>query len=261
MFSHGKHLQHVQATWPSRDGSNRLGCNISCQKVSRQGTWGSKQGDPLWLRHPEETSPEVQNRGISPPPLHKRNDSLQIFFLKKIYRPPSAAIFFLTYFTGSATGILCNYLNRKLETKRPLDIDQFSKHMNRPLNRLFDLSRHLIEVLWFSAWWIDYLRAQYIYSVHHLSCYSNISAPVRARDSHSSKSMELSLNSAFFCQIDSISSIWQKQSCMLMHGTSDCLRHRWYRNSVAYLGEHQTYNLRTWVQLPSKFWSVVKSFY
>ena len=40
---------------------------------------------------------------------------------------------------------------------------------------------------------------------------------------------ELSLNSALFCQIDSISSIWQNQSCMVVHGTGDCFRHRWYR--------------------------------
>ena len=39
--------------------------------------------------------------------------SYKYIFFKKIYRPPSAAIFFLTYFTRSATGILCNYVNRK----------------------------------------------------------------------------------------------------------------------------------------------------
>ena len=33
------------------------------------------------------------------------------------------------------------------------------------------------------------------------------------------------LNSAFFCQIGSITSIWQSQWCMSMYKTSDCLRH------------------------------------
>ena len=94
VFSHGKHLQ---ATSPSRNGSNRLGCNrsiISCQKVSRR---GSKQGDLLWLWNPEETSPEVQNRGFSGP-IKGMISCNYIYFFKKIYRPPSAAIFFLTYF-------------------------------------------------------------------------------------------------------------------------------------------------------------------
>ena len=38
-----------------------------------------------------------------------------------------------------------------------------------------------------------------------------------------------SLNSAFFCQINSISSIWQNQPCLVVQGTGDCLRHKWYR--------------------------------
>ena len=65
------------------------------------------------------------------------------------------------------------------------------------------------------------------------------------------KIIGLSLISASFCQIDSISSIWQNQSYTVVHGTGVCIRHRWYR-------KHQTYNLTAWVQLPSKFWSLVK---
>ena len=37
---------------------------------------------------------------------------------------------------------------------------------------------------------------------------------------------ELSFNTAFFCQICSIRSIWQKQPSMVIHGTGDCLKHR-----------------------------------
>ena len=37
------------------------------------------------------------------------------------------------------------------------------------------------------------------------------------------------INSAFFCQIDSIGSILQNQSWMVIHGTSDCLRYRSHR--------------------------------
>ena len=69
--------------------------------------------------------------------------------------------------------------------------------------------------------------------------------------------VQFSLNSAFFCQIDSISSIWPNQPCMelvIVRGTGQT------ESSVAYLGEHQTYNLRAWVQLPSNFWSVGKIF-
>ena len=40
---------------------------------------------------------------------------------------------------------------------------------------------------------------------------------------------ELSLNLAYFCKIDSISSIWQNQWHTVIHRTGDCLRHRWYR--------------------------------
>ena len=68
------------------------------------------------------------------------------------------------------------------------------------------------------------------------------------------------INWAFFRQIGSISSIWQIQSCMVIHRTGDCLRLRWHRNLSDLSGEHQTFKPRAWVQLPSKFWSVVKIF-
>ena len=45
---------------------------------------------------------------------------------------------------------------------------------------------------------------------------------------------------------------------MVVHGTGDCLGTGVIESSLACLGEHQTCNPRVWVQLRSKFWSVVK---
>ena len=67
-------------------------------------------------------------------------------------------------------------------------------------------------------------------------------------------SLELSFNSAHFCQINSINSAWQYMELVIVWDTGST------ENSVAYLGEHQTYTLRASVQLPSKLWLVVKSF-
>ena len=190
MLSHRKHLQ---GTWPSRNGWNRFGCNISCQNFSRR---GSKQGGStlaLKLRGDGTRSPKqgyqrsgrskgtpLQTKmqffgkirqicmfcappgGCAPPPPcgeswiracsgpTKGLISYKYIFFKKIYRPPSAAIFFLTYFTGSTTGILCNYVNRKLGTKRPLDVDQCLNHTAILSENLYKYRRYvrILKLVW-----------------------------------------------------------------------------------------------------------------
>ena len=73
-----------------------LSCHAGCQEVGRCHTRGESQGmcnvtstpplssnkaEPTLALNPEETSPEVQNRGISGPT--KRTHVLQNFFKKK----------------------------------------------------------------------------------------------------------------------------------------------------------------------------------
>ena len=163
MFSHGKHLQ---ATSPSQNGSNRLGCNRSIISCQRSADKEAGKGIYFGSETQKETSPEVQNRGFSGP-IKGMISYNYIIFSKKSTGHLLPPFFSWHIFTGSATGILCNYVNRKWGMKQPFNIDQL-------MNRLFDLSRYLIEVVWFSAWWIDYLGAQCVYNVHHLSCYSMV---------------------------------------------------------------------------------------
>ena len=79
---------------------NVTGCHAGCQEVSRCRTRGESREfiarkrqstqarDPLWLWNPRETSPEVQNRGISGP--SKRTHVLQKMYKKTVLIRPSS---------------------------------------------------------------------------------------------------------------------------------------------------------------------------
>ena len=85
---------------------------------------------------------------------------------------------------------------------------------------------------------------------------NKISAPTSNSSSFievSGKIMELSLNSAFFWQIDELNLLKP-----VVHGSTWNWWFFWgTESSVAYLLEHQTYNPRASVLLPPKFWSEV----
>ena len=50
-------------------GSERLGCHTGCTGITPEMNLreSTQERDPPWLRNPGQTSPEVQNRGISGP--------------------------------------------------------------------------------------------------------------------------------------------------------------------------------------------------